>query len=343
LKDFHYGVFIGRFQPLHVGHQHIITEALKRVETLIIGVGSAWSPRTPVNPFTYSDRVTLLQLAYRHEIEEGRIKIVPLHDHALDTDWARAVQDAVDEVVLSHANKGGVRLSGTRDFKIALTGYGKDASSFYLNMFPQWNSIQIETQHGTINASDIRHDYIRRLPRYPHDAVHGNVLGWLKSFALTEDFKDLVAYKEQLGRDLTDYGTGPFLAADALVTHKGKVLLVTRGKAIGKGLLAMPGGFVNANERIFDAAIRELAEETTIENANLGDFVVGHMLADDPKRSLRGRVVSTVFHFKIPEEVELKRPVGSDDAAHADWYDFDDLDPTMFFDDHYNLIHELIR
>ena len=52
MSGFKFGVYIGRFQPLHIGHEHVIREALSKVETLIIVVGSAYQARTPVNPFT---------------------------------------------------------------------------------------------------------------------------------------------------------------------------------------------------------------------------------------------------------------------------------------------------
>jgi cytidyltransferase-like protein len=45
-----FGVFIGRFQPLHVGHEHVITHALERVNRLIVLVGSANMARDPRNP-----------------------------------------------------------------------------------------------------------------------------------------------------------------------------------------------------------------------------------------------------------------------------------------------------
>jgi bifunctional NMN adenylyltransferase/nudix hydrolase len=342
MRDFHYGIYIGRFQPMHIGHEQVIRQALERVETLIIIVGSSHMARTPVNPFIFEERAAMIRGVFSHEVSTGRLLIVPLYDYERDYDWTANLKKGVTEAILDHANKGGVRLHGIRDFKIALTGYGKDASSYYLNMFPEWDNIQIGAQHGTINASDIRHDYFRRLPRFAPDAVSPKVLSFMKDFSLTETFKHLVAYKEAISDDRQKYGPGPFFAADALVTWRGKVLLVTRGKSVGFGCLAMPGGFVNDDERVFDAALRELGEETTIDGMTIADFVSGHMLADNPKRSLRGRIVSTVFHFDIPAEIEVKRPVGADDAMHADWYDFDSLGTDRFFEDHHTIISEML-
>lgn len=346
MRDFHYGVFIGRFQPLHVGHQHIINEALKRVETLIVAVGSVNTARTPVNPFTFDERKEMINSVYRNEIATGRIIVIPVKDYPnTDSLWAASVYDTVSDVILDNAHHGGIRLHGIRDFKIALTGYGKDSSSFYLKMFPHWQSIQIDTQYGTINATDIRNLYLRALPDIPPYAVHQSVETWLRNWALTDDFKNMVAERLYYRYYSREWGKGPFLTGDAVVRYKGKILLVTRGKVPGKGLLAMPGGFVNPDERVFDTSLRELDEETGVQGVDfeIGDCCAGVSTADDPKRSLRGRVVSFVTFLDVPDELDLTPPVAADDAENADWYDFSTLTPEMFFEDHFYVIDDLLN
>lgn len=54
------GVFIGRFQPFHYGHLHVIKAALQVCARLIIIVGSANRAATVRNPFTYAERRALL-------------------------------------------------------------------------------------------------------------------------------------------------------------------------------------------------------------------------------------------------------------------------------------------
>lgn len=343
MRNFHYGVFIGRFQPLHLGHEAVIRGALDQVETLIVVVGSSHIASNPKNPFTFADRVAMFTRVFHHELSIGRLILVPLYDFEHDYDWERNLRKVVNDAILSHANRGGVRLHGLSDFKIALAGYGKDASSYYLDMFPEWNSIQIDIQHGTLNASDIRDDYLRRLPRLPHDACSPNVVTWLKEFALTPRFKDLVQWKDELAIEKVAYGEGPFLAADCLVEHRGKILLVTRGKAAGRGQKAMPGGFVEKGERFYDAALREAMEETGLARDFLDEHCVGQHLCDNPSRSLRGRIVSTAFHFVVPDDVELPEVKGGDDAAHADWYDFPSLTTEEFYEDHHTIISNLTK
>ena len=52
-----------------------------------------------------------------------------------------------------------------------------------------------------------------------------------------------------------------FVTADAVVIHRGKILLIRRAGMPGRGRLALPGGYVEHSELIQDAAVRELIEE----------------------------------------------------------------------------------
>ncbi|MBN1539889.1 MAG: nicotinamide-nucleotide adenylyltransferase [Candidatus Thermoplasmatota archaeon] len=74
------GLFIGRFQPLHLGHVSIIEAALDEVDELIIGIGSAESSYTPKDPFTAGERMEML-LGYAKERGwGGRLLPVPVRD-----------------------------------------------------------------------------------------------------------------------------------------------------------------------------------------------------------------------------------------------------------------------
>ena len=173
---------------------------------------------------------------------------------------------------------------------------------------------------------------------------------WMDEFKLGETFRGLLEEVEFLTGYPKQWGKGPFVTADAVVIQSGHILLVERGNAPGKGLLAFPGGFVEPDERIRDAAIRELREETGISDgkghippAMLASFIEDSRsrVFDAPNRSLRGRIITHAFLFRLPERRKLFRVKGADDAAHAQWYRIGDLTPQMLFEDHWSIIEQM--
>lgn len=353
-----FAVFIGRFQPLHIGHQHIIDRALEQAKHLIILVGSADTARSIRNPFSLQERIGFLAGSYREHIEAGRILIRGISDRAYNDDaWIAEAQRIVTETVLSVGNKASPNstLHGTRDFKVALAGYKKDGSSYYLKMFPDWEAIDIPSQYGTFNSTDIRNDFFRKAPILPHDHCAPSVVAFLKQFRLTPEFSSLVEEREYVDAYKASWANSPyppiFVTADAVVVQSGHVLLIRRGECPGKGQLALPGGFVNQQERIRAAALRELREETAIADskgaippAMLESFIddTATRVFDHPNRSVRGRIITHAFLFRCPDRRVLFKVKGSDDAASAAWYRLGDLTPDQFFEDHFSILEEMI-
>jgi 8-oxo-dGTP diphosphatase len=87
----------------------------------------------------------------------------------------------------------------------------------------------------------------------------------------------------------------PMVTADAAVfTHSGgkiRALLIKRGNEPFKGKWALPGGFVNIDEELEDAVVRELAEETGVTGVPLEQMRTYGTLGRDP----RGRMITIVF------------------------------------------------
>lgn len=91
---FQRGFLIGRFQPLHFGHIHLIRESLKQIQTIIIGVGSAqdYQVHEEENPYSYAQREKMLREMIRHKQLSERIDtIIPLIDNPDDDAWRTAV------------------------------------------------------------------------------------------------------------------------------------------------------------------------------------------------------------------------------------------------------------
>lgn len=111
------------------------------------------------------------------------------------------------------------------------------------------------------------------------------------------------------------------LTADVVALHRSggveRVLLVRRGSEPFSGRWALPGGFVDPHEDPQVAALRELAEETGLDLADVALRELG--LYGAPGRDPRGRVVSSAWWVRLPEGSTPAEVAGGDDAAEASW------------------------
>ena len=108
------------------------------------------------------------------------------------------------------------------------------------------------------------------------------------------------------------------------VEEKFKLVLVKRKNEPFKDKWALPGGFVEQEEELSEAAKRELQEETGLvveKNEQIGTF-------GKPGRGPRGRTISIVYLSLIHCQEQLH---GNDDAAQAEWFEIDNL-PELAFD-----------
>lgn len=87
----------------------------------------------------------------------------------------------------------------------------------------------------------------------------------------------------------------PSLAVDGIILHKGRLVLIKRGRVPFKNSFALPGGFVEYNERVEDAVVREMNEETGLITEVKSIFGV----YSDPQRDPRGHTVSVVFELNV--------------------------------------------
>ena len=122
----------------------------------------------------------------------------------------------------------------------------------------------------------------------------------------------------------------PMVTVDAVVftfrNNRAKLLLVKRGNEPFKGKWAIPGGFIEIDEELEDAAARELQEETSLANVLLEQMRTFGRCSRDP----RGRQITVVF-MGIAAKGQNKVK-GGDDAAKAKWFDIENLPKDMAFD-----------
>ena len=82
------GLYIGRFQPIHLGHLHCIKNVLSKVPEVIIAIGSAQFSYTLHNPFTAGERVTMLRLAMDEaKIDASKYYLIPVRDLRIHDLW----------------------------------------------------------------------------------------------------------------------------------------------------------------------------------------------------------------------------------------------------------------
>jgi len=108
------------------------------------------------------------------------------------------------------------------------------------------------------------------------------------------------------------------------------VLLIKRGHPPCEGMWATPGGFVDIDESLEEAALRELEEETGVRDVYLEQLYT----FGDPGRDPRGRVITVAYFALVP--ATAIHPRAGDDAAEARWWSVYDLPPLAF--DHADIL-----
>ena len=198
-----------------------------------------------------------------------------------------------------------------------------------------------------VHATDIRKLFFESNIRYLASVVSTSVYYFLEEFKNTPEYTLLKEEYDFIKKYREAWAAAPyaptFLTCDAVVVQSGNILLIKRKAVPGKGLWALPGGFVNPKERIQDAMIRELREETKIKVPApvLKGSIKSSEVFDDPERSLRGRTITQAFYIELPPG-ELPVVKGADDADKAEWVPLAHIKEEKMFEDHMNIIQTFI-
>ena len=327
-------VYIGRFQPLHNSHLAVIKKALLQAEKVLVLIGSSNQPRTAKNPFTFQERSDMIRYGLSIE-DQKRVISVPLEDSMYnDQAWIAQVQKEVEEVA--------------GDGKIGMIGHIKDETSYYIKLFPQWEFHDCGYME-ILHATEIRDMYFTPGVNlnYLIGVVSTNVLTFLNEFKKTDAYAQIVREKDFIAKYKKQFDNLPyppiFVTTDAVVIQSGHVLMVTRRAEPGKGLLAFPGGFVDAknDKSIEDAMIRELFEETGIKVPEkvLRGNIKQMRVFDAVGRSSRGRTITHAHKIVLSEgEWALPKLRAGDDAAKAEWVPIGSIKREEMFEDHYDIL-----
>jgi 8-oxo-dGTP diphosphatase len=127
----------------------------------------------------------------------------------------------------------------------------------------------------------------------------------------------------------------PIPTVDTIIQRDSQILFVKRKRDPFKEHFVFPGGFVNEGEKVEDAALREVKEETSL-SVELVDILGVY---SDPSRDPRGHIMSTVFIGQISTTNKNEAKAG-DDAGAIQWIDLEDIDNKIFGFDHKTIISD---
>jgi bifunctional NMN adenylyltransferase/nudix hydrolase len=339
-RQFDWAVCIGRFQLFHDAQLALVRKGLELAPRCAILVGSAYQARSPRNPFTFVERVEMIRLALTDN-ERARVDFLPIRDVWDEQRWRHAVQSAM------------AKLAGSDRARIVLVGHRKDPTSEYLHDFPGW------PLHDVGRMGEI-HGKALRAALYSGASVDASLaaisaqvppstIEFVRAWAQLPFLAKLREEWAELAEEHDKWACAPyppvFVTVDAVVRVGDEVLLIRRGRAPGKGLLAMPGGFIEQRETAYQSAVRELEEETGFRllPSEMEHACKAMRVFDHPDRSQRGRVITHAFYFDFG--ARLKPEIaGSDDAAEANWVAIADL-PSLeeqFHDDHFHILDSFL-
>jgi len=97
-------LYIGRFQPYHLGHQAVIEKIAEEVEEIVIVIGSAQDSHTPENPFTGGERMEMIYASLRECSLCHRCYVTPLQDVQRNSIWVSHLQSMVPGFDLAYSN-----------------------------------------------------------------------------------------------------------------------------------------------------------------------------------------------------------------------------------------------
>lgn len=329
------GIFIGRFQPLHIGHITIMAYMQKKYDHIIMLVGSANQCVSIKNPFSFELRKQWLEQCFDDLVDDvassKKITVLPLNDYRYnDVKWEAGLTAQVATTTENADN-------------VTLVGHEKDDSSYYLKNFPQWGYDGVP-QSIKISATPIRNawfanklsDYKDFLPSYVHEYLTSKQLKHADTFA---EFDYLIAEKLKFA-SYPYPETLKLCCADSVLVCGDDILLIKRGDVLGKGSWALPGGYVNRGETFADGAVRELYEETQIDVKPEQLELIDTHLFDDPKRTFGFDRMTVGHYYKLAGDCPAVS--GTDDAAEAKWVKLDHIKNIKMFDDHADIIDQFL-
>ena len=146
MKLYNYGLIVGRFQILHIGHTQMVQTALNLCDKVVVYIGSSQEENTYENPFSYNLREDMFNKVFEKEVSQKRLIIRPLPDIGAGNNdiWGRYVLGTFEAEFHKQPD-------------LYITGCEKNRSSWFNNeIAPKVDELIITRNHIDISASDCR-------------------------------------------------------------------------------------------------------------------------------------------------------------------------------------------
>lgn len=279
------GVVVGRFQSpfLHEGHRHIIDKAIEECEVVLVLIGSC-IVRSKKNPLDFNTRMHMVMDAYPN------VRVKEIKDKKDDIAWATNLQ----KIVRQNLDMEGFTMSklyGSRDS--FLDYYAKEYSFCFdrdnievvkIEGIPDKSSTAIRENLAVRRSEDYRVGYIK--------AVND-------TFPASTAVVDAIVYGFKAGRS--------------------ELMVLVGQKHYNKGTYYIPGGFVDSDETLEVAALRELREETGLDlYHHRVEYLCSKVLNKD-WRYLNSNIkpITTVFSILVGDISKTQERIRSGDDLHS--------------------------
>lgn len=291
-------LFVGRFQPFHLGHLSVVKqiESVPDVEKILIGIGSSQEANTEVNPFGFSERAQMITDTLKNKLQKP-FAVFGIPDVHNDEKWQKLLD------ILS-----------PEKFSIVYTG------NDWVKRILEKNGVEIRRPEYEylVCASEVRE--LMKTGQEWQDLVPEEVISLIKNIRGVERIRG--RYGERLSPNVT---------ADIIINYRdeGIVLIQRKEKAGDPNSLkwAVPGGHIDyGQETVEGAAIREAKEETNLDISITPEDQFRQY--SDPDRDPRGHYVTMVYHTRV-DHGELK---AGDDAVDIKVFPWDQIPDDMGFD-----------
>lgn len=321
-------LIIGRFQPLHEGHLDLINHALEAADKVLVLVGSTNKLPDFKNPFSYEERLQLLEGVYASNLD---VQFRPLPDRDTDDEWA---SDVIGHVLSIEEDPTEVMLfCNPRD------------EAFYRKtlVFPVTTIDNVK-----ISATDIRNQwYFDSLISQAVPPVTRKLLEECADYPRLRMEYTTTTHMADRKTQGHPFGNPMEPVSFAVIIQDGQVLLGRRGGPRGAGQMGLPGGFVENTETTLDACMRETKEELGLDLKGLisnGQAVCMAQAVSENLGDLGVRTLGVNYLFVIKEGITLDITLDNKETTGYSWVPYLDIceDRALLFFNHNYIVRQLL-